>query len=501
MPSLKAALLLASPRFAPPRTPVRAMLIHGAVMLLWVLLFARAFVANNIFAWSAGIAYVGYDTALLVFVFCLTLRLYTPPPCVPTTGTVTLGVIVAAYNEARALPVILAALAAQTDTPDAVIIADDGSSDGTQAMLVAEYGIVPPPPGTLSAPSPVWPRLRWLRLPHQGKAQALNAALLASATEVVMTVDADTLLEPDAVAAMRRAFAADPELVAATGVMKPICGPSLGGRLLEWFQTYEYVRNFLSRYAWGRMNSLLLISGAFAGYRLRAVRTVGGFDTDSLVEDYELVHRLRHYARSRGLAWRTAVLGDACARTDAPGTVGSFLRQRRRWFGGFLQTQFWYRDMIGDPGYGALGTLMLPVKAIDTMQPIYGLLSVALLLAYGISGRLSLVGSIGVVVGGKIALDIGFHLWGIVLYRRWTGGRSPVSLRGALLASLAEPFCFQILRHLGATLGWVSLLTGNRSWGAQTRAGLGAAGGRDAAAEYKMLPLAQQALAEAERRG
>jgi cellulose synthase/poly-beta-1,6-N-acetylglucosamine synthase-like glycosyltransferase len=463
-----------SPRFSPPRTPARAMLIHGAVMLLWVLLFARAFVANNIFAWSAGIAYIVYDTVLLGFVFCLTLRLYTPRPPPSATGTVTLGVIVAAYNEAGALPVILAALAAQTDTPEEVIIADDGSSDGTLALLAAEYGIVAPPLGALSRPSPVWPRLRWLRLPHQGKAQALNAALLAGSAEVVMTVDADTLLEPDAVAAMRRAFAADPDLVAATGVMKPICGPSPGARLLEWFQTYEYVRNFLSRYAWGRMNSLLLVSGAFAGYRLRAVRTVGGFDTDSLVEDYELIHRLRHYARSKGLAWRTTVLGDACARTDAPGTIGAFLRQRRRWFGGFLQTQIWYRDMIGDPGYGALGTMMLPVKAIDTMQPIYGLLSVALLLAYAVTGRLGLVGSIGLVVGGKIVLDIGFHLWGIVLYRRWTGGRNPVSLGGALLASLVEPFSFQILRHLGAALGWVTLLTGNRSWGAQARAGLGA---------------------------
>lgn len=483
MQTLQTALLAASPRFAPPRTPARAVLIHGAVTLLWILLFARAFVADNVFAWSAGIAYVAYDTMLLVFVFCLTLHLFRPRRPSPPAGSATLGVIVAAYNEARSLPITLAALQAQTDQPEEVIIADDGSSDDTADVLAATYGIVAPPPGGLSDPSPVWPRLRWLRLPHQGKAAALNQALMAASTDVVMTVDADTLLEPDAVAAMRRAFAADRELVAATGVMRPVCGTSLGGRLLEWFQTYEYVRNFLSRHAWGRVNGLLLISGAFGAYRLAAVRQVGGFDADSLVEDYELIHRLRHYAAAHGLDWRTTVLGDACARTDAPSSAGAFLRQRRRWFGGFLQTQYWYRGMIGDPRLGALGVLMLPVKALDTMQPIYGLLSLALVAAYAVSGRLALVGAIGLVVFGKIALDIGFHLWGVLLYRRWTGGRHPVGFGAALLASVIEPFSFQILRHLGAALGWVTVLTGNRTWGTQARAGLAALSSAPAAVD------------------
>ena len=85
------------------------------------------------------------------------------------------------------------------------------------------------------------------------------------------------------------------------------------------------------------------------------------------------------------------MIGGACASTDAPADVAAFLRQRRRWFGGFLQTQYWYRDMVGNRRYGWLGTLMLPVKAFDTMQPIYGLTAVALLIAYLVSGRVSLV--------------------------------------------------------------------------------------------------------------
>src|SRR5205823_6338721 len=111
-----------------------------------------------------------------------------------------------------------------------------------------------------------------------GKPAALNAALLLTQTAMVLTVDADTLLEGGAIAAMRDAFDADPNLVAATGILTPVCGATLGGRLFQWFQTYEYVRNFLSRYAWMQMDSLLLISGAFAAFRRSAVLEVGGFD-------------------------------------------------------------------------------------------------------------------------------------------------------------------------------------------------------------------------------
>ena len=73
----------------------------------------------------------------------------------------------------------------------------------------------------------------------------------------MLTVDADTLLDAGAVGAMRAAFAREPELVAATGVLTPMCGPGFSGRFFEWFQRYEYVRNFLSRYAWMRLNALL----------------------------------------------------------------------------------------------------------------------------------------------------------------------------------------------------------------------------------------------------
>ena len=471
--SLAPALALASSRLSPPPTPARSAVIHGLVLAAWVTLFVLAFRQGGVFAWSVGLVYIAYDTVLQAFVGWQTWRLLAPAAAPQVEGARSrLTVIVAAHNEAAVLPATIAALLAQTDGADEIVIADDGSTDATPTLLGERYGLATPSLGAESTVREGATSLVWLRLPHAGKARALNAAILRTRTDVVVTVDGDTLLDARAVAAVRRAFSAEPALVGVTGVITPVCRPTLAGRCLEWFQTYEYIRNFLSRYAWMRLDSLLLVSGAFAGFRRAALLDVGGFDPACMVEDYELIHRLRRHAVDRGLDWRFRVLGDAQARTEAPGSVGAFLRQRRRWFGGFLQTQYWYRAMVGDRRYGWLGLAMLPVKAVDTLQPLYGLTAFALLAAYAAGGRLDVLFPVAGVIGAKIAIDLAFHLWSVHLYRRWVGDARRASFGAALLAALAEPFTFQLLRHTGALLGWVSFLKGERRWGRQKRFGL-----------------------------
>lgn len=504
--ALGAALRRHSPRFASgAQLPWPSLLIHAGLLVLWVLLFAMALSPNGVKAWSVGIAYVSYDTLLLLFVAWHTWALHKGlragdadparphPPVVRQEGKATatsatdpspmrpaLCVLIAAHNEVGALPLTLSALRAQTDAPERIVVVDDGSTDATGDWLSAEHGIAAPALGGLSAPSAHWPALHWLRVPHSGKARALNVALQTVSEELVLTVDGDTLLDPGAIAAVRRAFGAEPGLVAVTGVIVPVCGPGWRARMFQWFQTYEYIRNFLSRYAWMQMESLLLVSGAFAGYRRSALITVGGFDPDSMVEDYELTHRLCHYARGHNLHWMVRVLGDARARTDAPAALGPFLRQRRRWFGGFLQTQYRYRAMVGDRRYGWLGTLMLPVKAVDTLQPLYGLTAFFLLVFYVVTGRIGVLGAAAGVISIKLVIDLAFHLWSIYLYRRWVGGEARARLGEGLLAALAEPFTFQLLRHVGAAMGWGAFLTQRWHWGRQERAGVVSDPKRDA---------------------
>ncbi|OYY91687.1 MAG: glycosyl transferase [Sphingomonas sp. 28-66-16] len=477
MPSLSQSLVAQSPRLTPRPVPLASHAITGGAILLFIALIAQVYFRTGLASWSVGIAYILYDTALLIFTGRKTWALMRDPPQPPSSvPRPRLGVIIAAHNEAGVLGITIDTLVGQSDPPDLILIADDGSSDATPEALMRLYGLAAPAVGEMSGPAPALPSLCWLRLPHGGKARALNAAIQRVDTDIVLTVDADTLLDPGALAAMRGAFAAEPALVAATGVLTPICGNSPTERLFQWFQTYEYVRNFLSRYAWMRVDSLLLISGAFAAFRREALITVGGFDPACLVEDYELIHRLHRHSVDAGLGWTVRVIGGAHARTDAPASPIAFLRQRRRWFGGFLQTQHWNRDMIGNPAFGSLGTAMMPVKTLDTLQPIYGLAAFAILIALVATGNFRLAFPILLVMIAKIVFDLAYHLWSLKLYARWTGQQAGQGTGWAVLAAIAEPFSFQLLRHAGALWGWYSFLTGRETWGRQRRTAIEGAG-------------------------
>lgn len=478
--AFRQALTAASPRLTHRPMPVLSALIYFGVIALWLILFARAFWLDGVIAWSAGIVYILYDTALMVLIAVQTWPMIAAGGNTETAAnsgnsqsletSPSIGVIIAAYNEAAVLPATLAALRAQSIAPDRILIADDGSTDGTGLILTEQFGLHAPHIGELSAPGTIDPSIQWLRLPRSGKADALNAAVAKLDTDIVVIVDADTHLAIDGICHMRQAFAGNARLVAAGGILIPVCDETFIGRLFQMFQRYEYIRNNISRFAWMRMQSLLLISGAFAGFRRDALLAVGGFDQESFVEDYELTHRLHRYSIDHGLGWQLATIGAAHATTEAPSRFGTFLAQRRRWFAGFLQTQYWNRDMTGSRHYGKLGTTMLPIKALDTVQPIYGLTAIVLLVILVSRGQFEIAAFVFSIVGAKLAVDFAFQIWTMHLYRRLTGDRANYSTAGALFAAAIEPFSFQVLRHLGAAWGWLSFLTRTQRWGHQSRA-------------------------------
>lgn len=471
--SLDHALAVASPRISPRPMTFTSLAVYCAVLVLWLVLFARAFSLDGVLAWSAGIAYIFYDTFLMALVAWQTWPLIKGEPDKAQgaeSTKPTLAVVIAAHNEAQALPATLHALCAQTFPADLILIADDGSTDATAQMLQEKFGLTAAPFGELSPASSIYPSIHWLRLPHSGKAGALNAAILKITTDVIVTIDADTRPAPGALAEMRTAFGAEPTLVAAGGILVPVCADGAFGQTLQWFQRHEYIRNIVARFAWMQMRSLLLISGAFAGFRRDALLAVGGFDPKSLVEDYELTHRLHRYSVDHALGWQLRMVGAAHARTDAPDSIGAFLTQRRRWFAGFLQSQYWNRDMTANRRYGNLGRWMLPIKALDTLQPIYGLTAFVLLAILVANEKFDIAAFAFSIIGAKLLIDFVFQVWTIHLYRKLTGERTRTNFVQAILAAAIEPFSFQILRHLGAAWGWLSFLTGTQQWGASDKA-------------------------------
>lgn len=456
------------------------------VLITWLVSIGGIWWFSGIAVWTAGLLYVTYDTCLIAHVTAQVRRyiaqrqvqhltqhqaqhkhgaLAIPhsAPSIASSNAPTIAVLIAARNEVSVLPATLNALLSQHDQPEEILVIDDGSTDLTLHMLQQRYAVVFAANESLGR-SATYPNLKVLTKPNSGKADSLNQALNVTHADMVVTLDADTTVDTHAIAAMRHAFADESELAAVCGRLIPRCVPTISGRIFQWFQVFEYLRAFLARIAWMRADALLLVSGAFAGYRREVMQLIGGFDPRCLVEDYELIHRLHRYAADHGKHWRVRVVADASASTDAPATLSSFLKQRRRWFAGFLQTQYKNRDMTGNAQYGTVGRFMLPIKMIDTLQPIYGLTAFVLLVSFIVRGN-SLLWPVLAVIGAKLIVDFGFQLWAVHLYYRWVGQRAAWQQWAlAVLASLIEPFCFQILRHTGALLGWFAILTRQLDW-------------------------------------
>jgi cellulose synthase/poly-beta-1,6-N-acetylglucosamine synthase-like glycosyltransferase len=461
--------------------------LFGLVAFLLCISMAGATQFENGLAWSVGLLYVTYDTWLICYVSWKTAKLgpkdesdavgstqkniATHPAHNHNHKTLEIGVLVPVHNESAGIINTINRLLQQTKIPEKIIIVNDGSTDNTRKKLASTYGFkcentlpsnVHHQP-TLYA-SEHFSNLFLFDKKNSGKADSLNQVMQHINCDIVVTVDADTLLEKNALNEAYQAFKKDPTLIAACGVLKPVTHGSWIARLFGTFQYFEYLRAYLSRAAWSQSNALLLVSGAFSVYNRSALIAVGGYDDKSLVEDYELIHRMHKYACDNDLNWRIDVLKNARATTDAPTSVFAFINQRKRWFAGFLRTQYKYRHMIGNAKYKDVGQFMLPIKTVDTLQPVFGLVALFLLWRFLITGA-DVSTFILTIIAIKLVVDYGFHIWSLYKYHHWLEQPAPRHLwLQATLCCLADPFIFQPLRHLSACIGWTLMLKKNVRW-------------------------------------
>ena len=453
---------------------IRWPLLFSSVLGLLIFTLYASFAFKGVAAWSIGLVYIAYDSLLLGFMVVSSRiavkkeeRKRAHPPAQPATSPPrpSLTVLICARNERLVLPECLRALIAQTEPADEIIVLDDGSTDSMIEWLTAEYGLIFQSNGSSAlGQSSRDPGLRVLCKPNTGKADSLNLGWKMARGEIVVTLDADTYVEPGALAAIRDGFVEDPAMGIAGGVLTPVCHRTAWAGFFQFFQTFEYARGFLWRLTFMQYNMLLLISGAFAAYRRSVLESAGGFDTTSWVEDYELTHRVYRNAFVSGHAITVKTLSGARGTTDAPAAINTFLNQRRRWFAGFIATHFKYHDMVGNARYGAIGRYMLCLKTLDLLLPIYTLAAAVVLIVL-LSVRHSLDIFIVKIIIAKLIFDLILHAYSIVLYQRWLG--IPLSRKlwlQSLGATLSEPFVFQIIRQLGAVFGWLAFLRRKIDW-------------------------------------
>ena len=251
-----------------------------------------------------------------------------PPPSVT--------VLIPAHNEESVIVQTVTSVLLSDLKDIQVIVVDDGSTDRTLELLQSHFG-----------------KNQALQIIHQvnrGKAAALNNALSHAQTDIVVTIDADTEIEPDAIRTLLRHFS-DPKVAAVAGNVK------VGNRsrwLTRW-QALEYITSQnMEKRAFDLLNCITVVPGALGAWRRKAIEDGGGITADTVAEDADLTIGIRR------LGWRITYDEDAIAWTEAPERPAQLIRQRFRWTFGTLQSFWKHRDTLFRLKYGTLGCIALP---------------------------------------------------------------------------------------------------------------------------------------------
>jgi len=294
----------------------------------------------------------------------------------------TIAILAPAYNEEPTIVDSVKSLL-HVDYPELeVIVINDGSKDNTLKVLKDTYRLFPVA-RALDAEistktirnvyqSAEDSRLIVINKENGGKADSLNAGINYSRSRLFCAIDADSLIEKDALNRLMQFYTErEAKIVALGGVVRIAndcrieCGEIIEARVPRKFlpamQVMEYIRAFLcGRAGWNKMNSLLIISGAFGLFERKSVVEVGGYRTDTVGEDMELVVRLHRMMCDQKRRYRVLFIPDPVCWTQAPDSLKVLGRQRNRWQRGLIETMLHHWKMLWNPKYGFAGTLTMP---------------------------------------------------------------------------------------------------------------------------------------------
>lgn len=423
-----------------------------------------------------------------------------------------ISVLVPAHDEAETILDSVKALLTLRYPNHEVVVVNDGSDDATLERLVDEFRLyrssrvatgsigTRPVRAVYESRDPI--PLVVVDKENGGKGDALNAGLNHSRASIVAVVDADSILEPDSLLHVMKPFLNEVEpgdTVASGGIVRVANGCRVEhGRVVEVgaprsmlaaFQAVEYLRAFLGgRIAYSFLNSLLVISGAFGVFRRQAVLDAGGFMTETVGEDMELVVRLHHQLRGRESNGRTnghapspygakggyriVFVPEPVSWTEAPQSLRVLNRQRSRWQRGLVESLWHHRRMMLNPRYGTVGMFAFPYFLLfemlgPTVELAGYLLTVSGLALGFVPPGLALLFFL-VSVGFGVLLSLSSLLLEELTVRRY---RNPSDVARLFVAAIVENFGLRQLLTVWRTKAIVDAIRGDRSWGDMERAG------------------------------
>ncbi len=308
----------------------------------WLLVRADAFIfeafrwlrSSIAFIFVAGILLVS-GRALVIGILALVEKMRPRPEDHPEYQP-EVTILIPAYNEeAVIVDTVRAALASNYPKLE-ILVVNDGSRDRTAELVRSNFGRDR--------------RVRLLMQTNHGKPSALNHGLAEATGEIVISIDADTMVDPEAVPRLVRHFA-DPKVGAVAGNVKVMNR----NRWITRWQALEYITSQnLEKRAFDLLNCIPVVPGAVGAWRTDLLRSKGGFSGDTVAEDTDLTLTIRRSG------WKILYDEDAIGRTEAPENVDMLVRQRFRWTFGTLQAVWKHRDTAGNPRYGTLGWIAIP---------------------------------------------------------------------------------------------------------------------------------------------
>jgi cellulose synthase/poly-beta-1,6-N-acetylglucosamine synthase-like glycosyltransferase len=402
------------------------------------------------------------------------------------------SILVPAYNEEATIATSVRSML-QLDYPEfEVIVVNDGSRDGTMEALREAFALVPfaeaywrrvevkPLRGIYR--STRFPNLRVIDKDNGGKADALNAGINASRFPLFCGVDADSILERSSLRSVVAPFLEDPTVIASGGTVRIANGCTvrngflesiaLPSRLLPLLQIVEYLRAFLfGRMGWTPFNAVLIISGAFGLFRKETVVAAGGYRSDTVGEDMELVVRLHRMHRATGTPYRIVFVPDPICWTEAPESLRVLRSQRTRWQRGLAESLTLNLGLAFSRRGGAAGWLAFPFMVLfELLGPVIevgGYVIMLAGLALGVVSGAALAAFLLLAIGLGIAMSVcallleemSFHI-----YKR------PRDIAVLALAAVAENFGYRQLIALWRLQGLARWATGGSArWGEMTR--------------------------------
>jgi cellulose synthase/poly-beta-1,6-N-acetylglucosamine synthase-like glycosyltransferase len=423
-----------------------------------------------------------------------------------------ISMLVPAHNEELSIRESIRALLTLAYPQLEIVVVDDGSTDGTLAVLASTFDLTPVHP-IYDARIPTKPVLaihRSRQFPNLvvvskgkgGKADSLNCGLNIASGELVCAIDADTILDPDGLRRLVRPFIRSDEVVAAGATIRVANGCTvMKGRLasergphraLAGIQAVEYLRAFLfGRPGWNRLGGNLLISGAFGLFRRQSLLETNGY-VKTVGEDMELVIRLRRHAYETGRPGRIEFVPDPVAWTETPTSFKELGRQRERWQRGFTDALWRHRRVLLNRRYGVLGLIVFPAFVLfEWMAPIVeaaGLIFVTVGLILGQVSALFAILFFSLACGVGILLSMLALMLEELSFRRYGRARDRALL---VVWAVLENLGYRQLTVWWRLRGVASYLRRKKSWGKMTRKGFNPAVEADASFGEAHSPIAR----------